>query len=185
MSILFTVVRRHVLALMLLPVSLMIVNRAMAIQNAENQDVRALLSLAAQQSASLDYDADQMQSLLHNDATWQTHAALLESVKEHVNQLGHTIAKLQAERSEASTWQQKGIDRVVPLLRELAENTTAAINHLSKNQARPVSGYYSDYLDENAETAHDLNRIISATIEYGHMRDKLEKLEEQIQPSTM
>ncbi len=74
---------------------------------------------------------------------------------------------------------------MIPLLRELAENTTAAIDHLNSNQVRPVSGYYSDYLDENAETAHELTRIISATIEYGHMRDKLEKLEDQIQPSTM
>ncbi len=184
MSILFTVVRRHVLALMLLPTSLMIVNRAMAIDNAENQNVRNLLSLAAQQSASLDYDADQMQSLLHNDVAWQMHATLLQAVKGHVNQLSRTIAKLEAERSEASTWRQKGVDRVLPLLRELTENTTAAINHLNKNQARPVSGYYADYLDENAETAHDLNRIITATIEYGHIRGKLEKLEEQIQPST-
>jgi hypothetical protein len=185
MGILFTIVRRDLmLALMLLATSLMIVNRAVALRNAENQGVRDLLSLAAQQSASLDYDADQMQSLLHSDAAWQTHATLLESVKVHVNQLSLTVAKLQAERSEASTWQQKGIDRVVPLLRELAENTTAAINHINKNQGRPVSGYYSEYLDENAETAHDLNRIISATIEYGHLRNKLEKLEEQIQPST-
>ena len=52
MSILFTAVRRHVLALMLLPTSLMVVNRAMALKNAENQDVRDLLSLAAQQSAA-------------------------------------------------------------------------------------------------------------------------------------
>ena len=187
MTIFFAAVRRHLLLLVvvLLPTALIIVNRAMALRNAENQDVRDLLSLAAQQSASLDYDADQMQSLLHNDAAWQTHATLLESVKKHVNQLSRTTAKLQAERSEASVWQQKGIDRVVPLLRELAENTTAAINHLNKNKGRPVSGYYSDYLDENAETAHDLNRIISATIEYGHTRDKLERLEEQIQPSTM
>ena len=90
MSILFPVVRRQVLAFMLLAASLVIVNRAMALKNAENQDVRDLLSLAAQQSASLDYDADQMQSLLHSDAAWQTHAMLLESVKGHVNQLSRT-----------------------------------------------------------------------------------------------
>ena len=184
MNTLLTAVRRHMMAFMLLPVSLIIVNRAMALQNAENQDVRNLLLLAARQSASLDYDADQMQSLLHSDAVWQTHATLLDQVKGHVNQLSVTIAKLQAERSQASPWQQKGIDRVVPFLRELAENTTAAIVHINANQGRPISGYYSEYLDENAETAHDLNRIISATIEYGHIRDKLEKLEEQIHPST-
>jgi hypothetical protein len=184
MNMLFPTLRWPLLwAFMLLTLPFM-AKRAMAIQNAENQDVRNLLSLAAQQSAALDYDADQMQSLLRSDVSWQTHATLLATVKEHVNQLGHTIAKLEAERSEASTWQQKGVDRVLPLLRELAENTTAAINHLNKNQTRPVSGYYADYLDENAETAHDLNRIITATIEYGHIRGKLEKLEEQIQPST-
>lgn len=91
MSIVFTVLRRQfLLALLLVATSLMMVNRAMGLQNAENQDVRELLSLAAQQSASLDYDADQMQSSLHSDVAWQTHASLLESVKEHVNQLSRT-----------------------------------------------------------------------------------------------
>ena len=104
MSTLFPVVRRQVLAFMLLAASLVIVNRAMALKNAENQNVRDLLSLAAQQSASLDYDADQMQSLLHSDAVWQTHATLLKSVKGHVNQLSRTIAKLQAgTKSRACT----------------------------------------------------------------------------------
>ena len=97
---------------MLLPPSLIIVNRAMALRNGENQDVRDLLSLAAKQSASLDYDADQMQSLLHSDVAWQTHATLLESVKGHVNQLSVTIDKL-ASGSEArllpgSKWESTG-----------------------------------------------------------------------------
>jgi hypothetical protein len=90
------------------------------------------------------------------------------------------MAKLQAERSEATTWQQKAIDRTVPLLRELSENSTAAIEHINSNQVRPVSGYYADYLDSNAENAHEIARIISETIQYGHTRDKLEKLEAQL-----
>lgn len=185
MNILFTTTRHPILLgsmfLLTLP---FIANRAMALQNAENQDVRSLLSQAAQQAAALDYDANRMQTLLRSDLSWQTHATLLESVVEHVNQLGRTTAKLQAERGEASTWQQRGIDRILPLLRELADNTTAAINHLNKNQTRPVSGNYADYLDENADAAHDLYQVISATVHYGHARAKLEKFEETIQPST-
>ncbi len=184
MNILFTSLRRSVLLTLMLLTLPFMANRAMALQNAENQDVRNLLSLAVQQSAALSYDADQMQGLLHSDVSWQTHETLLSTVKEHVNQLGRTIAKLQAERGEASTWQQRGIDRLLPLLRELAENTTAAINHLNKNQIRPVSGNYAEYLDDNADMAHELNQVISATVQYGHTRTKLEKLEEQIQPST-
>ena len=108
MNTLLTAVRRHMMAFMLLPVSLIIVNRAMALQNAENQDVRNLLLLAARQSASLDYDADQMQSLLHSDAVWQTHATLLDQVKGHVNQLSVTIAKLQAEQSRLLPGSKRG-----------------------------------------------------------------------------
>jgi hypothetical protein len=157
-----------------------IVNRAVAVRNAENADVRDLLSQAAHEASALDYDADQMEALLRTDASWETHAAMLDSVKEHVNELGRTIAKLQAERGQASVWQQQAIDRVLPLLQELAANTTAAIKHLNQNQIRPVSGNYPEYLEENAQTAHELARIITATVEYGHTKAKLDKIQQTL-----
>jgi hypothetical protein len=159
----------------------MTIRQAQAIQNAENPDVRALLDKAAEQASALDYDADQMTGLLHNDISWQGHVALLDPVKEHVNDLGRTIAKLQAERSQGSPLQQQAIDRAVPLLREIAQNTTDAIEHINKNHVRPVSGDYPEYLDENAETAHELARLINATVEYSHDRSKLQKLREEIE----
>ena len=155
--------------------------RAEALQNAENQDVRSLLSLAADQASALDYDADQMTGLLHSEISWRTHATMLTQVKEHVNNLGKTIAKLEAERGQASPLQQQAIDRAVPLLRELASNTTDAIEHLNKNQNRPVSGDYPEYLDANADTAHELARLVDATVEYGHTKNKLEKLQQEIE----
>jgi hypothetical protein len=159
----------------------MMVRRAEALENAENQDVRGLLNKAADQASVLDYDADQMTGLLHSDVSWQTHATMLTAVKAHVNNLGQTIAKLQAERSQASTLQRQAIDRSVPLLRELASNTTDAIEHLNRNQIRPVSGDYPEYLDANADTAHELARLIETTVEYGHTRTKLERLQDEIQ----
>ena len=69
----------------------------------------------------------------------------------------------------------------VPLLRELASNTTDAIEHLNKNQIRPVSGDYPEYLDANADTAHELSRLIDTTVEYGHSKTKLERLRDEIQ----
>jgi hypothetical protein len=155
--------------------------QAQAIQNAENQDVRALLNKAADQASALDYDADQMTGLLRNDISWQDHVVLLNEVKEHVNVLGRTIAKLQAERSEGNTLQQEAIDRAVPLLQEVAQNTTDAIEHLNRNHIRPVSGDYPEYLDQNAETAHDLSRLINATVDYSHQRSKLQRLQKEIE----
>jgi hypothetical protein len=156
--------------------------RAEAIENAENQSVRALLDQSAEQAAALDYDADQMTGYLHSpNLAWQIHADMLSRVKEHVNDLGKTITKLEAQRSQGNPMQQEAIDREVPLLRELAKNTTAAIDHINRDQNRPVSGHYPEYLDANADTAHELNRLIHATVEYGHSKTELNNLEQQIE----
>jgi hypothetical protein len=152
-----------------------------AVENTENQNVRNLLDQAAEQAAVLDYDADQMTGLLFDDFSWQTHAAMLDTVRDHVNSLGRTIAKLEAERGQANSWQRQTIDRAVPLLRDLANNTTEAIDHLNKHHVRPLSGNYPQYLEANADTAHELSRLIGTTVEYGHTMSKLERLQERVQ----
>jgi hypothetical protein len=122
-----------------------------------------------------------MEALIRTDASWQTHAAMLESVKEHVNQLGRIAKQLEEKRDSASPWQQQAIDRMLPVLRELATNTTAAINHLNENKLRPTTGEYPQYLKENAETAHDLSDMISSFVKYGDARAKMEKLEQKLE----
>jgi hypothetical protein len=69
----------------------------------------------------------------------------------------------------------------MPLLKELAANTTAAINHLNENRIRPTTGNYPEYLKENAETARQLSDMISSYVRYGETREKLEKLEHRLE----
>src|SRR5438045_899421 len=73
------------------------------------------------------------------------------------------------------------IDRIVPLLKELAANTTAAINHVNQNRTRPTTPDYAEYLRANAETAHQLSDIISNFVQYGETRAKLNRLEQKIE----
>ena len=159
-------------------------SRAFAIQNAENAGVQDLLYQSREEAVGLDRDADQMEILVRSDLDWTTHAAYLESVKTHVNRLGQIISKLESERDQASPWQQQTIDRVLPMLREIAANTTNAIEHLNQNQIRPVSGDYPTWLRANAETAHEMAQLISDTIQYGQIRSKLEKLAAALQINT-
>jgi hypothetical protein len=147
----------------------------------ENPEVTRLLAQARDEAAVLSKDADEMEGLIRTDVSWQTHAAMLENVKEHVNNLAHTIEKINAARDSASDWQKQAIDRAMPLLKDLAANTTAAINHLNQNQLRPVSGSYPEYLKENAETAHELSSMISSFVRYGETRAKLDKLEHRLE----
>ncbi len=77
--------------------------------NMENPQIRNLLHQAAQQADVLDYDADQMTGLLESDVNWQLHASMLTQVRAHVNALGETLAKLQADRNLGNQWQQRAI----------------------------------------------------------------------------
>lgn len=147
----------------------------------ENPEVTRLLAEARDEAAALSKDADEMEALTRSDVSWQSHAAMLENVKDHINHLGRTIEKLNAMRDSASDWQRQAIDRSIPLMRDLAANTTAAINHLNENKLRPTSGNYTEYLKENAETSHELSDMISGFVRYGETREKLDKLEQRLE----
>jgi hypothetical protein len=70
---------------------------------------------------------------------------------------------------------------MIPMLKEIAANTTAAIEHLNTNQVRPVSGNYKDYLEENAYTSHELADMIYSFEQYDHTRTKLEQLQDRLE----
>ena len=150
-------------------------------QSAENPEVTRLLADARDEAAVLSRDADDMESLIRTDVSWQSHAAMLDRIKEHINNLGRTAQKLEESRSSASPWQQQAIDRMLPLLKELAANTRAAINHLNENRLRPTTGNYPEYLKENTETAHQLSDMISSFVKYGETRANLERLEQRLE----
>ena len=106
---------------------------------------------------------------------------MLETMKEDVNDLARSVEKLNAARDSASSWQQQAIDRMMPLMKELASNTTAAINHLKEQPTRPTSGSYAEYLKQNSETARELTDMISSFIQYGQTRAKLGRLEQKLE----
>ena len=165
----------------LLALTLLLVATLLPAQNAENPEVAALLQQARDQAAALSRDADELEALTRSNVSWQSHATKLEDMKDHVNAMGRLVPKLVASRDSASPWQQQAVDRMVPLLKELAANTTAAIQHVSQNQERPTSGNYTEYLKENTETAHELSDMISSFVRYGQTRAKLENLEQKLE----
>jgi hypothetical protein len=108
---------------------------------------------------------------------------MLESVKEHVNNMGRIIDKLTATRSSGSELQEQAVDRILPLLKELAANTTAAINYLNQNKTRPIGEPYTQYLKENADTAHQLASTVSSLFEYEKTMNKMGELKNKLDQS--
>ena len=102
-------------------------------QNTENPEVAQLLLDCRDHAIQLSRDADELESLTRSNASWQSHAVKLEEMKDDVNAMGRLAPKLLESRDSASPWQQQAIDRMMPLLNELAANTNAAIQHLSQS----------------------------------------------------
>jgi len=54
------------------------------------------------------------------------HADQIGVIKAHVNDSGKILAQLHDARAGASHWQQDAIDRITPLLQEIASNNHGA-----------------------------------------------------------
>ena len=113
------------------------------VKAAESEDspkITALLADAKAEAVQLKDDSTDMESFTRGGLSWESYADKIEMIKEHVNNTGKLLTKLQAEESDGSSWQQTAIRRIEPLLKELAANTETTINHLNENRRRSISG---------------------------------------------
>lgn len=168
-------------ALLVITVIFCLMPNLHAVEREDNAEVTDLLSQAALEAGQLSHDADDMESLLHSDVSWESHADMLNRIRDDVNTLGKTVARLNTTYQSGSEWQQQAVDRILPLLRELASNTTAAINHLNANKSRPTTPDYVNYLQENAETAHRLSDVTADLVKYAKSRTTLQKMEDKLE----
>ena len=146
----------------------------------ESQQLTQLLSDADDEARELASDAEETQTLILNDTNWVTHALMLARVKAHVDNMALIIEKLNKTQKSGSELQEQAVEQMLPLVKELSDNTTAAINYLNQNKARPVSDSYTQYLDKNAETARELSSIITSLLEYQRSMAEIEKLRSKL-----
>ena len=147
----------------------------------DNKEVSKLLEDIKMQAADLQRDSDELESFTRSDLSWQSHAEELEQIKERINAIGKTISKLQNLRSSASPWQREAIDRIIPVAKKLALNTTAAIEHLNKEPLKLHEPQYQQYLKSNAEAASNLAALVKDFVEYGKTRTTLEAYERKLE----
>lgn len=147
----------------------------------DSEEVSGLLAEAKTESIQLKQDAEEMNSFVRSKTSWQSHASKLNAIKQHANNLGELVAKMNSAKATASPWQQQSIDRITPLLRELAASVTSTIKHLSDNQNRLQHPPYPDYAATNADLASDLSQLISDYVAYGEAKHKSEDLAQKLE----
>lgn len=146
----------------------------------DNPQLTQLLADANEEAFELASDADDMQVSILSDGNWINHALMLARVKGHVDNLALIIDKFNKTHTSGSDLQQEAIDQILPMVKDLSANTTAAINYLNQNRASPISDTYTLYLKKNGETAHQLSSIISSLVDYEKSMAEIEELRSKL-----
>src|ERR1035437_6118379 len=147
----------------------------------DSEEVTKLLSEVKSEAVQLKDDAEDMKSFTMSKLTWQSHAAKIEQIKQHVNKSGELLSKLQDAKASASSWQNRAIDEVTPLLQQIAASVTSTIEHLRKNQGRIHTPPYTDYVASTADLATDLSGLIADYVAYGEAKNKSEDMEKKLE----
>ena len=149
----------------------------------DNAEINRLFVEVATQASALKTDATEMETFTRTDLNWESYAEKIAGIKEHVNAAGKLLAKLEDVKAQGAPWQQTAIDRIAPLLREMASNTTATINYMNENKMRVHLAAFKDYVKTSYELAINLEAVIRNFVEYGNSKDKFENLDRALEIS--
>lgn len=149
-------------------------------QNADSPEISRVMAQAEDHAALADRAIAEMDSYVRSKVSWKTHAEQLEIFRGHVNNLIGETNQLVALREQGSPWQQDAIDRVTPLLQEMADLLTSTINHLSENQSRVHMPPFIDYVDANQALANKILVTIRDYVEYDQAKARAASLEQKL-----
>jgi hypothetical protein len=149
----------------------------------DSEQVTKLLSEAKTQAFQLKEDAATMESFNRMAVTRETQAAAINQIRDHINALGRTEAKLQESQVGAPAWQKQVIGRIAPFLDELDGYTSAVMEHLT-GEVPHTFAEYKDYLEANADYSADLAKMIGDFVDYGKTKDRFERLANKLEISS-
>ena len=167
-----------------LVVGCMLFAPALLAQKPDSANVSKLLADAKTQASKASEDAQRLQQYSRSSLSWESHTMQVKRIRKDVNDLGSTVRDLNAARPEASAWQLVAIDRIGPLLQEMADTLTNTINHMNDNPGRIHTQTYRDYASANFDLASRTSSIISDFVEYGKVKARTEQLERKLELPT-
>jgi hypothetical protein len=151
-------------------------------ESGSSKEIRELLTQVKSEAKALEHDADLLASWARGkQVSWQGHAGKLNEMKDHVNEAGQLLEKMNNARVGASAWQQTAIDRIYPLLKELADNMEATIKHFNDNKAQIHFPEYRDYTKASYDLAEELAALISDYVDYGDHEAEFHSLQDKMQ----
>lgn len=148
----------------------------------DSVQVMNLLKEARSEATRLQVQTEKLESYKSGRLSRVTHGRQLEVTKDHVNELGKLLDKLEARKAETSPWQLKAIEEMRPVLEELADRTTRAIEHVNENPHLIRHTDYHELLTDKSALSAQLADLLDDHVKYGETKAELEELESKVSP---
>ena len=129
-------------------------------------------------------EADTLKSFTpHKRLHWQSHTYRLDALKNHVNEMGKTLAELEALKPLANESQGMAIEHARPHLVSVAESLTQAIELVNENRNNVHWGEYCDAVSNIYAHADALHAKLDTILDYEDAQMRFEILELQPAPA--
>ena len=176
----YRTITTHAALMLLAAGAFAIPKTVIAAQTEDSAEVRQLLEDAQEEAISIKTDSASLESFTRSKLSWQTYAKKLDSMKEHINNTGALLTELRNAEAEGSEWQQTAIKRIEPLLKEMADNTTATIRHLNDNQGKVHMAEFQGLVKANYAAAVDLEGLIRDYVNFADAKEEFERLSSEL-----
>ena len=114
-----------------------------------------------------------------NQISWQTHVERLNALRQHVNDLGRTLAELEELKPASGDTQQMAIESARPHLVSAAQDLTQAIEMVNEDRRSIIQPDYVEAVRSIYEHADSLYQKVDAILDYEADRTRLDDLELQ------
>ena len=155
----------------------------LAAQSHDSAAISKLLTQVKNHAALANEDAVTLESFTRSGVHWSTHAAQLNQMRQHVNNLITDANQMSSLRDEGSPWQQEAIDRISPLLPVIASHLRATIDHLNQNHKQIRMQPYSDYVRANEKLINQAYQLIVHYESYAQAMARVNALDKEFQPA--
>jgi hypothetical protein len=146
-------------------------------QTAVHREVADQLADFKSTAYALRAEADTLDAPGTKRLSWQSHTYHLKNIANHVNELGRTLAELEAMKPVASEGQVVAIEQARAHLSEVAEHTTRAFDLIKENRGSIRLTDYSETVSDLQEHAEALHTKLDTILDFENARMRLESLD--------
>jgi hypothetical protein len=111
---------------------------------------------------------------------WEINATKLDELKGEINAMGRTLARLQETEDSAAPFERKAIEEAVPMLKEMAENTEAAIQYVNEHPTQLMLNSYRDHINKLADESIQPEKTLGPFIQFAKVHSKDNQLEKTL-----